>query len=154
MAATPDTPQSNVPATAEMKWQALLTRYNISAASLRALTDFDLRIFAGYVTLQAGLGAWLTLHGSALSGAPAAVFVLDLFIILLTLKLLRNNFLRRIQYANGLWATLAALRFFEAGTYIASWPLDDQPPPRWWFGWYVLGVIVGGSVAPALILAA
>ncbi len=143
------TPQPTFVLSEDQKFQAALARFQDHAEILRAMTNIDLQILGGYITLQLGLAAWLGEHPLQNSFARGGLLLIDVTLAALAAKLLYNSYRRRLEVVSSLKNTLAFLRFQEKGAYLIESELDVPTIFRPWWYWYLIGVgvaVVGVSV--------
>lgn len=126
----------------ESKFQAAIARLNIHVETLRSLTDVDLQVFGGFMTLQIGLAAWLAEHAPKTAASKWGLLVLDFILTTLAIILLHNNYLRRGEVIVGLTNVKKALRFSERDVYLDGETLDSETETRSWWPWYLIGCIV------------
>lgn len=119
--------------------------YDKHTELLFRLTQIDLRIFSGYITLQLAFGAWIAVHKNTIN-SPIIRFGLlfiDLALAVIAFALLYNNFRRRSEVASTVKNCNEAMGFETSGTYLDDRPLHANTKFRPWTGWYYTGIIVG-----------
>lgn len=137
-----DLPTRAVALTDDQKFQAALARFQDHVEILRALTGIDLQIFGGYLTLQLGLAAWLAENPPSLWPARSGIFLIDATLSALAVKLLYNNYRRRMEVVASLTNVRAYLGFARSGEYLQGSALDAPTTFRPWWWWYVIGISV------------
>ena len=125
------------------KFDAVLARFQDHTEVLRALTNGDLQLFGGYITLQLGVTAWIAEHSMDSVVHGLGLFLVDLSLAVIAHVLLRNNWRRRREIIDNLGNTIAALRFREPNVYLEGASLDNPPTPRLWYRWYRFGIWAG-----------
>jgi len=112
------------------KSKALITAYVEQIRYLRYLSQIDLRVFSGSITVQIVLAGWLSSVKS--TGYPFKVIfiVLDLCLVLSAVLLLGRNANRRKIEVAKLSKILEALEFTKDGWYLPAGSLLDPPVVR------------------------
>lgn len=115
------------------EFEALKMRYDDQVALLRFMTTFDFQIFGGFITLQAAVGSWLASHPIGSIWAQLGILVIDAVAVLLSLKLLHNQHLRRQEVQATIGNINDALGFNESGVYLEGRSLNPSYGRRLWF---------------------
>lgn len=131
------------------KYDALKLRFTDQVALLVKMTEIDLKIFSGYITLQLALGAWLITKKDLLPPdehqrivSLIGLFVLDVVLAGIASKFLYNNFKRRAEVVGTVNNLNEALGFTKPGIYIES-AINAQTQFRPWWYWYLVGIVAG-----------
>ena len=69
------------------EFEALKVRYEDQVKLLRFMTQIDLRIFSGYMTLQLALAAWLAANPPSGIFATIGILIVKVMVKLLLLRL-------------------------------------------------------------------
>jgi hypothetical protein len=124
------------------EFEALKMRYEDQVALLRYLIQFDFKIFVSFFTLQLALGGWLSVNPVISLPIQAALATIDIVLAVLSVKLLYNQHCRRQEVADTIKNINTALGFDEEGIYLHCKALNPPYSRRYWFRWYVVGVVV------------
>ena len=126
----------------EQRFEALRVRFEDQTRLLTTMTEFDLRIFGGYITVQLALGGWLGEHPPTVRAA-IGIALIDLAMAVIAGVLLRYNALRRTEVVATLTNVMDALEFSRPGAYLPERPLNASYEVRRWAPLFYLGVIAG-----------
>ncbi len=126
----------------QQKFEALHMRYEDHVELLRKMTDLDLRIFSGLMTLQLVLGGWLASDPITDWLPLIGILILDGALAFFGVVLLRNNTIRRKEAVATLKNVMSVLGFYKEGFYVKG--ITINAPGRFilWGPWYTCGVIV------------
>ncbi|HYQ72056.1 MAG TPA: hypothetical protein VET88_09040 [Gammaproteobacteria bacterium] len=124
------------------EFEALKMRYEDQVALLRYLTQFDFKIFVSFFTLQLFLGGWLSTNPVSSVPVQVALATINIVLAALSVKLLYNQHRRRQEVADTIKNINKALGFDEKDIYLHCKALNPPYSRRYWFRWYVVGVIV------------
>jgi len=124
------------------EFEALKMRYEDQVTLLRSLTQFDFKIFVAFFTLQLVMGSWLSANPVSSCAVRIGLAVIDVVLAALSVKLLHNQHCRRQEVADTIKNINTALGFDEPGVYLPSSPLNPRYKRRYWFKWYLVGVVV------------
>lgn len=128
------------------EFDALTINLNNHVEHIRYLTQIDLRIFSGYVTLQLVFAGWLTKNP-----VTDIVFQIGLFLIDVTLSIiigfvLYYNYVRREEIVETLENINMALGFNVEGAYIEGKIINAKKKVRTskgfepWVWFYLAGI--------------
>lgn len=120
---------------------AALACFQNQTQLLRSLTQIDLQILGGYMTVQLAFAAWISDHPPGTLVAGLALVLIDIVFVALAVKLLYNDYLRRKEVVATLKNVREFLRFNQVGAYLPGKPLDAETPFRPWWPWYLRGII-------------
>jgi len=129
--------------TNEHKLTAALHEHGSQVELLRHQTNLDLRIFAGYITLQLALGSWLSANPVRTTSARVGLAAIDLALAALAGLILWRSFVRRGQVVGVVRRLNEVLGYTTPGVYLADRAIHE--PNRFvpWFPFYVGGIILG-----------
>ena len=144
-------PTPTVDLSPEQKFEVLKMRYQDHVELLRSMTQVDLQVFGGYMTLQLALTGWLAEHPPRGLLPKVGIFLIDSALALIAARLLRNSTLRRKEAVATLTNIMHAFSLFRPGVYVQGCAINVKREFRLWGPWYVLGVVVG-IVGVALVL--
>ncbi|MCI0389513.1 MAG: hypothetical protein MOB07_12220 [Acidobacteria bacterium] len=121
-------------------FDALKANFESQVGLLRMMTQIDLQIFTGYITLQLALGGWLSTHTLKNWWLRIGMLLIDLGFSGIASKLLYNNYRRRKEVATTVANLNEALGFTEKGIYIEDKTINSPTVFRPWFWWYFVGI--------------
>lgn len=124
------------------EFEALKLRYEDQVDLLRTLTQLDFRIFISFFTLQLALGGWLASHPPSTAAVRWGLAAITVVLAGLSIKLLHNQHCRRQEVAGTIANANVALGFTEPGVYLEGQTLNPTYTRRYWFKWYVVGVVI------------
>jgi hypothetical protein len=131
------------------KYDALKLRFTDQVSLLLKMSEIDLKIFSGYITLQLALGAWLITKKDLLPPdddqrivSLIGLFVLDVVLAGIASKFLYNNYKRRAEVVSTLKNLNKALGFSDPCVYIDT-AINSETKFRPWWYWYLVGIISG-----------
>ena len=132
------------------EFEALIVRLKDQAELSHRLTPIDLKFFIGFLTLHFVMGSWLALNRAEIS-SPVGLFVIDVVLAVLAIKILFNHRLRRKEVVDTIRNCNEALGYESVGVYLDSKTLNAPTKTRYWFTWYAVGIIVS-VIGIAIIL--
>lgn len=132
-----------IPAYKGHEFDALKLQFETQTLLLRTLTDIDLRIFTGYITVQLLLGGWLSRYSPQNLWLKMGIFVIDLTLTGIAYWLLNNNYMRRKEAATTVGNLNEALGFMEPGIYIQGKAVNAPTSFRPWVYGYRIGLLAG-----------
>lgn len=118
---------------------------------LRFLTQIDLQILTGYLTLQLFFGSWIATREVADFSTKVGLIIINITISFAAGKLLYNNYRRRIEVAETVQNLNEALEFGQKGTYLAEKVLNAPTRFRPWWYWYIV-IVSSGALAISILL--
>lgn len=133
------------------EFEALKLRYSDQVELLRSLGQFDFKIFTAFFTLQLVLGGWLAANPVQDASMRTGLLIIDMALAGISIKLLRNQHLRRQEVVATIMNLNEALGFSVAGAYLQGKTINPQYKRRFWFWWYAVAVAIG-VVGFALVL--
>lgn len=136
------------------EFQALKMRYEDQVELLRTITQLDLKIFSGYLTLQVALGAWLITHPLGVMTMKVGIFIIDLGISAIATYLFYSHLHRRREAVDTIKNLNAAFGFTTPGVYVAQKSIN-APPPKirpFWLA-HLAGIIVSTAGIALIIFA-
>ena len=131
-------PKPAPPVWEEKRFDALKLRFDDQVSLLRKLTDVDLQVFGGYLTIFLAFGSWLSQHPTKELYAILGLTVISATLAVSTSFLLFFNFKRRVEIVGTIKNLNEALGFEEVGTYISGKPLNAPTKFRPWRDIYFL----------------
>lgn len=134
-----------------LRFEALKVGFVNKTEYLRILSQKDLRIFSGYITVQLVLAGWLSKNPISDRGREAAIFLIVLALALIVTMLIYKNNVRRGIAVEDLALLSEALKYTVPGAYLEGKVLQAVPKVRSSFGWYA-GAIVVAVIAIALMI--
>jgi hypothetical protein len=133
------------------RFEALKVQYETQASLLRYLTDVDLRIFTGYISMQIVFGGWLSQSHTRNLAVGLGLSIIDFTLSGVAAWLLHNNLRRRKEVAATVWNLNKALGYREEDIYLEGEPLNTPSEFRpWWWG-YFAGIAAGWVGVLAII---
>ena len=127
------------------KFEALKLYYESHVSLLRELTNTDLRVFTGYITLQIAFGGWLSQNPLQGVGLKVGMLLIDLMLSGIVGVLLWNNYLRRREVVTILKNLSEALGFDTPDIYLPGRVLNVPTSFRPWWYWYLVGIAIGAA---------
>ncbi|EJS9609378.1 hypothetical protein BBM40_21510 [Vibrio parahaemolyticus] len=131
------------------KYDALKLRFTDQVSLLVKITELDLKIFSGYITVQLALGAWLITKSSFLPVDTCqrilsiiGLLIIDTVLSGIAATLLYNNYMRRREIIATVKNLNSALGYNQRGVYIES-PINAETKFRPWWWSYLLGIFCG-----------
>ncbi len=122
----------------ERRFDALKLRFDDQVALVRKLTDIDLQVFGGYLTISLAFGSWLSQNPRRDASAIVGLLVISLTLAISTSFLLYFNFKRRVEVVATIKNINVALGYEEVGAYIPSRALNAPTIFRPWRNIYFL----------------
>ena len=110
---------------------------------LRMMSDLDLKLFTGYITLQIVLGGWLAKSPVEGLSIKVGLMVIDLAMAFIGIVAFRVNQERRAEAARVLGNLADALGFTVPGVFLPDRPIQESVPIRPWTRMYYFTVAVG-----------
>ena len=123
------------------KFEAVKYRHENQTKALQKMSDIDLKIFIGFLTLQLVLGGFIAQTNLDLT-SKIGLGIIDLSLSLICTVLLYNNYRRRKEVVETVKNCNNALKFDTPDFYITTKSIDSKTKFRAWFWWYIIGVIV------------
>lgn len=121
-------------------FEALKLNFETQTSLLRFLTQIDLQVFIGYITLQLALASWLSSHPLNNWWIKVGVLLIDLVLSCICLMFLYNNYRRRKEVAETVRNLNEALGYMNKDVYLEGKTINAQMNfrPFWW--WYLVGI--------------
>jgi hypothetical protein len=110
----------------EHRFEAAKIRYENQTDLLKRLTELDLRIFTGYITIQLLLGSWFSVHPLTSLIAKIGLMLIDIVLAVIAGALLYNTSRRRLEVVETLKNLSEAFGFSTEGVYIKTKPLCTE----------------------------
>lgn len=129
-------------ATDENKLAILRLGYENQIQYLRMMSDVDLRLFTGYITVQLVLANWLASRQAQPPTVNLGIMLVDLVVAALAIKAFWVNQTRREYAVKVLEKLSKALGFTVVGAFLPEQCIQDRVPTRPWFPYYVVSVVV------------
>jgi hypothetical protein len=127
----------------EQRFEALRMRFEDQARVLTTMTDLDLRIFGGYISIQLALGGWLGQRPPTEIWAALGIAIIDLAMAAIAGVMLRHNAVYRIEVVRNIKNALDAFEFTRLGAYLHDRPLNSMGTTRRWAPLYYAGILAG-----------
>jgi hypothetical protein len=127
----------------EQRFEALRIRFEDQARLLATMTDLDLRIFGGYISIQLALGGWLGQHAPTKIGVAIGIAIIDLAMAAIAGVMLRYNAVYRTEVVTNIKNALDAFEFTRPGAYLKGRTLNSMGPTRRWAPLFYVGVLAG-----------
>src|SRR5437764_1628228 len=127
----------------EQRFEALRIRFEDQARLLATMTDLDLRIFGGYISIQLALGGWLGQHPPTNIWAAIGIAIIDLAMAAIAGVMLRYNAVYRTEIVTNLKNAMDAFEFTRPGAYLQDRPLNSMGPTRRWAPLFYAGILAG-----------
>ena len=125
------------------KFEALKLRFLDQVELLRVMTQLDLKIFTGYLTLQLAFGGWLSTTDIKSLLIKIGLLTIDLSLTGLASKLVYNSYRRRKEVVATLKNINDALNFNTLDYYIKDSKINATTKFRPWWYWYLIGIYAG-----------
>jgi hypothetical protein len=139
------------PAYKGREFDALKIRYEDQVALLRSLTQNELKLVSGFVTMQLVLGGWLSAHPTGSMVQNVGLLIIDLVLAGGVAKILHHSYRRRGEVIATVLNLNEALGYSVKGAYIDNKTINPSPAIRSWFGTFLVS-IAAGVIGFALIL--
>ena len=133
------------------EFEALKLQYETQTSLLRTLTDIDLRIFTGYITVQLLLGGWLTQYLLCSLWLRIGILVIDLTLCGIAAWLLNNNYMRRREVSATVRNLNEALGYTDPDIYLQGKALNAATVFRPWVHGYRVGIITAAIAIIVII---
>jgi hypothetical protein len=127
----------------EQRFEALRIRFEDQARLLTTMTDLDLRIFGGYISIQLALGGWLGQQESTKIWAAIGIAIIDLAMAAIAGVMLRHNAVYRTEVVTNIKNAMDAFEFTRSGAYLHDRPLNSMGPTRRWAPLFYVGILAG-----------
>ncbi len=127
----------------DQKLTAALHEHRNQVELLKFQTTLDLRIFAGYITLQLALGSWISAYPLRNLHSIVGLGLIDLALALLAGLILWKSYVRRKQVAKVVRRLNEALGFTEPDVYLEKLPLHEENRFMPWLPFYIAGIVIG-----------
>ena len=123
------------------EFEDLKVRFKDQVELSHRLTQIDLKVFTGFLTLQLLMSSWLAVNKGKIT-SEIGLFVIDVSLAVLAVKILYNQYLRRKEVIETVKNCNEALGYEEVGVYLDGKALNVHTKTRYWFGWYVAAIVV------------
>lgn len=123
------------------EFEALVLQYQTQTSLLRTITDIDLKIFTGYITLQLFFGGWLIQFPICNMGLKIGLCIIDLALVGVAIWLINKSYQRRTEVANNVKRLNEALGYTTKGVYLKKKKLNAESEYRPWRCGYFVGLI-------------
>jgi len=138
----------------ENKLKILKMGFENQVQYLRMMSDVDLRLFTGYITVQLILGSWLAQHPLQMIAYKLGILIIDWALVALAINAFRVNQVRRAEAVHVLKNLCDALGFTKEGVFLPdSKKIQSSVPLRPWNWLYNLTAILAGIGVTIIILA-
>jgi hypothetical protein len=125
------------------EFEALKLEYETQIQLLRFLTNLDLRIIAGYITIQLVLGSWLLENPVTERVQIRGLLLIDFVVAVLAAILVRNTYLRRKEVVEVIKNLNDALGYNTPGVYLEDRAIHVPTTFRPWRGIYWTAITLG-----------
>jgi hypothetical protein len=148
------TAMANEPVYRGHEFEVLKACYVEQVANLRNLNDYDLRVLAGFLTVQLGLASWFALHPPNNLLSIIIIIVINLVVTLACKKMLEGARLRRDDAGAAIKTINEAFGLYACGVYLDKAIAKKRPAanPRWLYAacWLGFGATVAALILPKL----
>ena len=141
-----DTVGTPVYAKEENKLSILQLGFENQMQYLRMMSDVDLRLFTGYITVQLVLANWLAHQQRQPLTVNVGIMLVDLVFAGLAIKAFWVNQKRRDFAVKVVTNLSSALGFTVTGAFLRERAIQQNVPTRPWFAYYcgsVLAAVMG-----------
>jgi hypothetical protein len=121
-----------VPLWEEKKFDLLKIRFDDQVSLLRKLTDIDLQVFGGYLTISLAFASWVTQQAPKESGSILGLALISGVIAVSATVLLLFNAKRRVEVVGTVKNLNLALGYDVVGAYIEDKKLNADTKFRPW----------------------
>jgi hypothetical protein len=139
------------------KFESLKFHLEQQTQNLRNMTQIDLTIMSGYMTLQIALGGWLVRPAQGIAapfGVRIGLSITDLALAIVATWLLLNSRLRRGEVIQTIHNLNEALGYDEVGFYLPDRKINADTKTRFWCPLYLFLVFVAAVGLQLIILMA
>ncbi len=126
--------------TADRRFEALKLGYQNQVDYLRLLTNIDLKLFFGFMTVQLALAGWLAKGSESIEETRLGIFLIVFFLALVAVVMLVMTDLKRKRVIGHLKNYCDALGFTKSGKYLDGSPLEAEPGSKSWLWVYILAI--------------
>ena len=137
-----------------MKIDALRIGYENQVGYLKLMSDVDIKLFFGYITIQLALANWIVTHPLETNSLKFAMLILDGSLAAVSCMLFWLNHRRRVYATKVLENFSRELGFLDTNNFEIETELQESPPVRPWFWLYVISVVVAAIGVCLIILTA
>src|ERR1041385_5361426 len=125
----------------DKKFEAVKYRHEDQAKLLQYMTTVENQRVRGFLTIQLGFGGFLTQLKIEDDSSRIGLFVIDITLALVCLKLLHKSKLRRQEVQETIMNCNSALGFDEPNVYLKGKTINAKYKARPWYSWYLIGVV-------------
>ena len=123
------------------EFEAIKYRHEDQVKVLLKMTDVDLKLFSGYLTIQLAFGSFLTNNSAVLKlNVQVGLLLVELSMAVVCSIFLWNNYQRRIEVVNTIRNCNEALGFTRIDQLSPGSKIDSVTKFRPWVYWYITGV--------------
>ena len=122
------------------EFEALKLRYDDHVSLLRKMTDLDLQVFGGYLTIALGFGSWASQNPQDIPSVKFGLLLISLALSLAAAALLHYSYHRRREAVETLKNINIALGFETDGVYLEGKKINSHTTFRPWRGTYLLTI--------------
>jgi hypothetical protein len=133
---------TNVYEVEEKKLEILRLGFDNQVQYLRMMSDVDLKIFFGYITVQLVLASWLAEHPLPTLTLKSGILLINLAFAVLAINAFRVNQNRKREAVSVLRNLCEALGFTVKGTFLSDKCIQTSVPIRPWTWLYNITAIV------------
>jgi hypothetical protein len=124
-------------------FEAAKLRYQTQTDVLARLTELDLRVFTGYITIQLLFGSWFSVHPLTSVVTKLGLMSIDIVIAVIAIVFLYYSYQRRLQARSSVRNLSEAFGFTIEGAYLDGKAIETIGKTPNWVWWYISGVLVG-----------
>jgi hypothetical protein len=124
----------------DKKFEAVKYRHEDQAKLLQYMTTIEHQLFRGFLTVQLVFGGFLTQFKVEDISARIGLFIIDLALAFVCLKLLHKSYLRRKEVQATIKNCNTALGFDQPDIYLKE-PINATSVARPWFPNFFTGVV-------------
>jgi hypothetical protein len=125
----------------DKKFEAVKYRHEDQSKLLQYMTTIENQLFRGYLTIQLIFGGFLTQFKIEDFYSKLGLFIIDITLGIVCLKLLHKSLLRRKEVQATLMNCNSALGFDQPNIYLQDRAINVTYITRYWFPWFLTGVI-------------
>jgi len=143
---------SNVYEKPENKLEILRIGFDNQVQYLRMMSEVDLKIFSGYITIQLLVASWLAKYTLASITLKAGIIIIDLAFAVLAIIAFHVNQKRRKEAVSVLTNLCEALGFTVQGVFLPGKAIQTSLPMRPWTNWYYTAVVLAAIGVDFVVL--
>lgn len=118
---------------------------------LRMMSEVDLKIFSGYITVQLILASWFAKNPVSTISLKGGFLLIEFAFALLAINTFRVNQKRREEAVSVLKNLCEALGFTVRGVFLPEKAIQESVPVRPWF-WLYIATVILSAIGVAIIV--